>query len=333
MDDQEFVESALRDWSTAIEMVSWTAMPKVTNPIWQVAATDGRSYVLKLLPEYPPGAGPVDEFRVLCHLQKRGIPVALPVVTDEGRIHTTVDGRLVALLPMLPSSADDHEFGADPTGTAFDVGRAIGVLDEVLNEVPWTIKSFSDDDPAGSLDGLAALPDEVRLQVEPWGDRLRHAVRDLPTQLTHGDCNTGNVLIDRGRVSGFLDFDHLPSGPRVRDLVSYLVSRLRHQLVRQNGEAGDIRAWGGAFPSYLAGYHDACSLTAQEINAVVPLMLLVEVGGAHWCLHGWEPNPEGYQMNRLSIAWLVEHFEELSREAQAAIQDRVTPTTCQGKPR
>jgi hypothetical protein len=32
--------------------------------------------VLKHLPEFPPGVGPVEEYRVLCYLQAAGLPVA-----------------------------------------------------------------------------------------------------------------------------------------------------------------------------------------------------------------------------------------------------------------
>ncbi len=66
-------------------------MDRVHNAIWRVIGEDRREWVLKQLPEFPPGVGPVEEYRVLCYLQAAGLPVPVPIVTDDGQIAHNAD--------------------------------------------------------------------------------------------------------------------------------------------------------------------------------------------------------------------------------------------------
>lgn len=314
MDDHTFVRNALQAWSSVIDVVDLTPMPRVTNSLWRVETTGARSYVLKLLPEYPPGASPVEEFRVLCHLQQSGIPVALPVVSDEGQIHVGVGDRLVALLPLLPASSETYEVREDASDVALGIGRAIGQLDEALASCPWAINSFVDEPGDIPESALPGLPDEVKSLVESLVPQLTAPMADLPTQLTHGDCNHGNVLVDNGTVTGFLDLDHLPVGPRVRDLVSYVVSRLRGHLSHPRTTDRVATAMVGLLGSYVDGYRSANPLTPAEIRAVVPMMLLVEIAGANWCLHGWVRDLDKYRDHETSIRWIVDHFDQMCEQ-------------------
>jgi Ser/Thr protein kinase RdoA (MazF antagonist) len=162
---------------------------------------------------------------------------------------------------------------------------------------------------------LPQLPDEVSQLVRPFTHRLAEACTDLPVQLTHGDCNDGNVLVASEGAVGFIDIDHLPSGPRIRDLAYYLASRLHRHLDSPDTAPRATAALSAVLSCYLAGYHRAYPLTPHEVSAVVPLMLLVEIGGAHWSLHGWEPNVDRYRRNLNSISWLTAQFDDLVRSA------------------
>lgn len=189
-------------------------------------------------------------------------------------------------------------------------------MDAALAGCPWDVCSFTDD-PAADIIGntLAELPEEARRLVEPHTDRLSAATSDLPAQRTHGDCNSGNVLVHNSEVSGFIDLDHLPIGPRIRDLSYYLASRLQAHFGTDIPAAREIDAMLAVLGDYVAGYHQATPLSGRERAAVVPLMLLIEVGSANWCLHGWEPNPAGYQQCLRTIEWITLHLDELAAAA------------------
>ncbi|HEY8458239.1 MAG TPA: phosphotransferase [Actinopolymorphaceae bacterium] len=311
---------ALQAWRSVVGAARLEPMEKVHHPIWRVTGEDGRQWVLKRLPEWPPGVGPVEEYRVLCYLQARGLPVAVPVVTDDGLIAHNADNlgtephekrptgpNAYALTPLLPN---DPELRESPE-LARTIGRGIGRLDRMLSECPWHVTSFTDDPGPNILgDSYVNLPEELRTLVDRLRSRLLAALTDLPTQLTHGDCNVGNVLVHDGEVSGYIDLDHLPRGPRVRDLSYYLASRLSKQI---NG--GDPGAMVAVLRHYVAGYHSVHPLTERELAAVVPLLLTALVGGADWCLRGWVPDPAGYQRNLRAIEWVTSRFDHLVEAA------------------
>ncbi|HEY6740463.1 MAG TPA: phosphotransferase [Actinopolymorphaceae bacterium] len=224
---------ALEAWRAAVGTAELLELASPTNPTWLVTAEDGQRYVLKPLPEFPPGVGPVDEFRVVAYLQKVGILVVLPIVTDEGEIHARVDERTYALMPYVPHDECNHELGPDARTVARAIGAAIGDVDRALADCPWRVPSYVDD-PVSQVFGesLPNLPDEITRAVAPHVEHLRTAMTDLPTQRTVGDCNAGNVLVRNREVVAFIDLDHLPLGPRARDLAYYLASRLRAHLGR-----------------------------------------------------------------------------------------------------
>ena len=308
--------AALEAWKSVVGVARAEPMAKVHNPIWKVTGEDGREWVLKHLPEWPPGVGPVEEYRVLCYLQASGLPVAAPVVTDDGLIAHNADNlgtdpnekqptgpHAYVLIPLLLNDPQPHE----SPELAHTIGRGIGRLDRALAECPWHVTSFTDDPAPNALgDEYAKLPPELRDLVDPLRDQLWAALTGLPTQLTHGDCNVGNVLVHNGEVTGYFDLDHLPSGPRVRDLCIYLASRLLDKVID-----GDPDAMTAVLRHYVAGYHSSHPLTARERAAVVPLMLTALVGGADWCLHGWVPNPTGYRRNLRAIEWIAARYDHV----------------------
>jgi Ser/Thr protein kinase RdoA (MazF antagonist) len=251
----------------------------------------------------------------VCHLAVAGVPVVMPVVTDDAGLAAQVDGRQFVLLPWVESDATNHEVTPDAAVTSRSIGEAIGRLDAALANCPWLPRSFLDDPARDVLvEALPKVP-EVADLVAPLRDRLWTAVIELPTQLTHGDCNTGNVLVHQRRVRAFLDLDHLPIGPRVRDLSYYLASRLRSHFANPATALPDADAWVAQLGNYLEGYHDSYPLSERELAAVVPLIILTEIGCASWSLHGWVPDPARYDLSVRTIAWLMAHVDELTDAA------------------
>jgi Ser/Thr protein kinase RdoA (MazF antagonist) len=312
--------AALDAWRSVVGAARLEPMDRVSNPLWRVIGADGRQWVLKHLSEFAPGAGPVDEFRVLCHLQAVGVPVALPVITDDGQIIHNADNlrtdpvekqptgkQAYALIPILPNDPVLRE----SSELARTIGAGIGRLDRGLADCPWQVTSFTDDPaPEILVERYPQLPAELRAATSPFRDRLYAAIVDLPTQRTHGDCNVGNVLVHDGAVTGIIDLDHLPMGPRVRDLSYYLISRLNAHI-----DHAEPDAMVAVLRHYVAGYHSEHPLTARELAAVVPLMLTVAIGGADWQLHGWTPNPAGYQRDLRAIEWFTQRYDEIADAA------------------
>lgn len=307
---------ALRAWSADLAFVRADPLRQVTNPVWLAVTDDERRFVLKELPEFPPGVGPIDEFRVLCHLATVGIPVAIPVITDDARLMATLGERRYSLLPWIAHDDGNHEICADAAVTSRSIGAAIGRLDAALAACPWRPPSFVDDPARQMLDDTLPKLPELASMVAPLKEQLWAAVHGLPAQLTNGDCNTGNVLTRGTEVVGFLDLDHLPTGPRVRDLSYYLASRLRHHLAHDDHIAvRDSRAWITALAHYVTGYQSALPLTDRELAAIVRLILVTAIGHTAWCVNGWVPDLPGYRHGLAVVSWLIAHLEELTAAA------------------
>jgi len=103
-----------------------------------VATERGDRYVLKKVSTFG-AADPVrrfcDEARILTYLLQRGVPVAVPLLTDDGKVYTADDeGALCAVFPMLSQGgADDPKL--DP-GLLRNMGAAIGRMHEALAACP-----------------------------------------------------------------------------------------------------------------------------------------------------------------------------------------------------
>ncbi|WP_405059194.1 phosphotransferase [Kribbella sp. NBC_01505] len=207
----------------------------------------------------------VAEFRVLSYLAAQGIPVALPVPTDDGRIWATVGDSSFVLTPELRAGPS-----ADEDSLQFEIGAAIARLQRALAECPYEVDSWeirpierTFDEAWPPLETLAA---DLTTLVESLRKELTSLVGELPVQRIHGDCHPGNILTDRGRVTGFVDLDHLPTGPRVYDLAYYLSVGL------------------GPSTHFLSGYQSEEPLSPAELAAIDPLMIAIQLIMAEWHL-------------------------------------------------
>ncbi|SCM66512.1 aminotransferase class III-fold pyridoxal phosphate-dependent enzyme [Donghicola eburneus] len=119
-------------------------------------------------------------------------------------------------------------------------------------------------------DQTGCIPDPARRRiVEGIHARfaaLKPALDALPHQAIHNDANDYNILVegtwnDARRVSGLIDLGDMCAAPRVCDLAiaaAYIV------LDHPKPEA--------ALAAFVAGYHEANPLAAQEVDLIWPLL-------------------------------------------------------------
>jgi Ser/Thr protein kinase RdoA (MazF antagonist) len=276
--------------------------------VWGVDASDGRRYVVKTVGPLRPGPPVADEYRVLVHLRAAGVPVVVPVVSDDGRVAVAHDGADYALLPWV-----DGEPGGAETGTACArVGAAIGALHRELAGQPWPVRSYRHDLVAQFEESARRLPADVAGRtVTRVAGRVRAALDGLagvPEQRLHGDCGPGNVLVRDGAVAGLIDLDHLPTGQRLYDLAYYLSHRVRD----------------GAFPSvagrYVAGYRSANPLTGAELAALPAAVIGAQLSITEWSHRlitempdrALPDQPDRYRRGVAALTWLCDHYDGLA---------------------
>jgi hydroxylysine kinase len=154
------------------------------------------------------------------------LPFAIqtPVPTISGNTTASVGGRLAHLLPFLRGTPIRHS-PHTAEGLA-NIGAAVWQLQEHMatypdpydTEHPWALGSLGT--VLQKLD--AVTPDNVRQGCERILTHMVEAtlprLASLPTQPTHNDAHTDNVLVDGQTVVGIVDWGDSITQPRVADL-------------------------------------------------------------------------------------------------------------------
>ncbi len=138
------------------------------------------------------------------------------------------------------------------------------------------------------LSGLEAILDGLEGSIADVSPRLE-------AQPILWDCHPGNTLIHSGRVSGFVDCDHISLGPRICDLANFAAN-----LIARTCEPHHTRPWLEHLPCLVEGYASGTRLTPLEQKAfplAIPFFLLILTD--HFQEHG--PHEKGAET--LDSAW------------------------------
>jgi homoserine kinase type II len=175
----------------------------IENTNYFVTTTAGR-YVLTLFEKLTAAELPF-YLNLMAFLADHGIPSARPLASGEGRLLRELNGKPAALVAFLP--------GRDVTDPTAEHCAAVGTM---LARIHLAGKDYPArmDNPRGlswwqhvepeivpflSADDSALLRHEIAFQS-------RHAFGNLPRGAIHADLFRDNVLFERGRISGVIDF-------------------------------------------------------------------------------------------------------------------------------
>jgi Ser/Thr protein kinase RdoA (MazF antagonist) len=139
---------------------------------------------------------------------------------------------------------------------------------------------------------------------------LRHGV-------VHGDANDYNVLVERDRMTGLLDFGDMVYSAIVCDLAIALAYAMLHEKEPLRAAAQVIRA-----------YHCRNALTEPEQQALYPLVLARLAVSVCISAHNRVRNPDdAYQVVTESAAWeLLDLLEPCSADAaQVMVREACGP--------
>jgi Ser/Thr protein kinase RdoA (MazF antagonist) len=282
--------------------------------VWAVTTDHGDRYVLKKVSTFgapDPARRFTAETRIVTHLLQQGVPVAVPVLANDGKAYTADDdGALHALFPMLPHGGGQGP-GLDPV-LYENVGAAIARLHDALASCPFGIDSWEvgpgllttwwqtmeDRLPAAALTELAA-------RVRPRWDSMARALAAAP-QRVHGDVHGGNILTSGQQVTGIIDCDHLSLAPRGYDLGYFLAFAVRWRLDDANQPAAPA---GEAVPlitrHVLTGYNSVSRLTRAENDDLPALALATALGLIHHFVREHDLVEDSWLR---TTRWIGDHF-------------------------
>jgi Ser/Thr protein kinase RdoA (MazF antagonist) len=306
----------LEAWS---EIFSSPVITELTpGRVWEVATERADRYVLKKVSTF--GApDPVRRFtgeaRILTYLLQRGVPVAVPVLSNDGKACTTDDdGAPHAVFPMLPNGGADNDPGLDPV-LFQNIGAAIARLHIALADCPFGVESWEvgpDTLKACWQTAEKRLPadalTELSARIRPRWDSVVQALSAAP-QRVHGDVHGGNLLTDGQQVTGIIDCDHLPLAPRGYDLGYYMVFAGRWWLDgnQPSRPVDEVR-------HLLTGYDAVSRLTRQENDDLPALALAAALGLINYFIQEHDLVEESWLR---TVHWIGDNFDALKLPASA----------------
>jgi Ser/Thr protein kinase RdoA (MazF antagonist) len=252
-------------------------------------------------------------------LQAHNVPVAVPILTDNEQPGFQDGQKIYVLYPMLPV---DYDIPRQDVPRAYaNIGAAVARLHKALAVYPGHIDSWVMNLPHTVFEEaipriLGALTDQSASMFDSvmaaLGGNMVQALQDLPTQTIHGDCHGGNYLLYRGDVSGFVDLDHLPTGPRVYDIGYLLADMAKAQFFDNHAHS----SWLEDFGHVIAGYHRENSLSRREKDALWFVMLATQILFVDWF---FEHNREDLALKNLeAFYWIYQRGDEITRPISSA---------------
>ena len=304
--------SVLRNWQNSIgRIVAWTpAHDKQT--VFLIKTDKGQRLVFKQIQHVPTDDRLTSEYRVLHYLHKHGIPVSVPLLTDNGEFYTEVEGQIFTLSPAL--SVTTHHTKPNERHRYSSIGRALGRFHYVMSTYPDPIESWTmnlpyklENDVFPFLEQAFESQKFTQLQqrITPIKQALYYIWEQLPTQYIHGDFHGGNILFDGGKVTGFIDLDHLPIGARIYDLSYFLADEGKTRI----DDKQKLTSWLDSFQYMFEGYTEEISLSSDERNAIWYGMLITQLLFVYWFAKS--KDQVNLEKNLKVLNWIYDHKQNI----------------------
>jgi Ser/Thr protein kinase RdoA (MazF antagonist) len=277
--------------------------------------TVGPTFILKDISDAPDLTRLEFTRNVLTHVAHAGLRVPIALLSRFGQSAVPFQGRFYLLSELIEAS----EYPSEPELKAelfYHTGQAIAKLHQALAAYPdkeVSRKTWREDLAGRVAEWISALGDGlpepqaavVKRVGRERGATIEAALRGLPEQLIHRDCHPGNILVQRTRVIGFIDCDHLCIGPRLFDLAYYAV----HHLKWVTDDEAATNRWLTDLPHLLTGYRSQQRLTQEEAAALPYGMLAYHLLLSHWFMG--LPRRESIALEVRALDWIHTHFDAI----------------------
>lgn len=226
-----------------------------------------------------------DDIRSILDVQGRvraaGVPTPELVRNREGQLLTETETEQGCYLLSAFVPGSHHPRMAIPERAAYEMGRTLGRLHDVLQRVPGA-EPYRWPDPVETAERLERLLEAAERQraASPVDEAAYRALRgkldglerldgqhralyELPSQWVHGDYHETNVLFTSDdQVAAVLDFDNLRSRPRGHELMRAI------KVCFYDGSSLLPTAY-----DFFAGYVAGRDVDASEVRLYVPMMI------------------------------------------------------------
>ena len=210
----------LKYWNLCDEKI--TPIDTVHKSAWDI----GDKFILKRISD---NDALLRNIHLINSLYSHNIPVAVYIKTVNGQWIS--DDGMYCLMKKL--SGEHIDFYAQPDMIK-ELGRELAKLHMTLKTIESQVEcndnNYIDEWQNYIKAGLVNIPDEIIYFIET---RFFELYKNLPRQLIHRDVHSQNMLLENGKLSGWLDFDISCRNIKMFDL-AYL-QKLMTRLWLKNG--------------------------------------------------------------------------------------------------
>jgi 4-aminobutyrate aminotransferase-like enzyme/Ser/Thr protein kinase RdoA (MazF antagonist) len=303
----------------------------------EAPGADAREFVLKIL-DLTADASSVDCLvQVLRHLAEAdsSLPVPRLIPTEQGNDIGRFEHDGIAYATCLVTFLPGKLLGQSTANSVLlhDVGAVLARLDRALQgffhpslnrRLAWDVRRLPELVEFSGYIESAALRHAVERASRDL-DRCLPRLRGLRSQAIHGDCHSGNLLVDAGgeSIGGILDFGDMIHAPRILEPAVAMSELLAHAIVPLAGVTDVLR-----------GYARGQALEFAEVEVLYELVsarLAVMV-----LIHAWRSRHDAAgarlldggaaQAGRALDQLLTEDRDALTRSWQAAAGTAVSTT-------
>ena len=285
--------------STITEIINGNTGKCHTN-VWVI----GKKHVLKVGTDL---VGLQTHIDVSKALKEAGFSVSLPVPALDGSEYITEGERYYYLSLKVSGTALENRKMFAPSGKelAWRFGQAIGKLDSALAgfdlpvataDLPLQMKQW--DIPKAR--NICNLDEAFYRELT---SKLECLWPQLPKQMIHRDLNPGNVLVENGAITGFLDFDLTERNARIYDPCYAATAILSEGFA---DASLDRSLWPSLLREILAGYDAIVHLTEAERAAVPYIIDCIQITSIAW-FSSQEEFKKLAETNVKMLTWIISH--------------------------
>ena len=284
----------------------------IAEDMWVVPQEDGR-YILSACAREASLKRCIELSRLE---EKEGLSAALPVKTRDGEDYVT-DGDLCFYLTrkrrVVGELGNPLDF-YDVPENAQAVGQNLAKLHRVLRKFPVSEMYEDPDGFAKVLQMLPGVRDAVSLPEDfyrEYVDRMGKLAPVLPRQMIHRDPNGSNIILEKGKCTGFLHFELSRINYRIFDLCYAATAVLSELYMKhEEKEAPAEKTWFPIYHNIIRGYESVEALSEEERKALPYMVYTIQI----ICVSSFNAYDKFERLARANekmLLWLWKHREEL----------------------
>lgn len=256
---------------------------------------------------------------ILQALQEAGLSSSAPLPTKTGAKYA-FDGEFYFLLTDRIAGQPvpvQELFAPEGLTKARYLGEIIGQLHQVLQRCDHVVCNERNIFEEVRDQWLEAAEKAVELPegfCREYLERFGMLHEKLPVQIIHRDPNPSNIILEQGKLAGFIDFELSQRSIRIFDPCYAATGILVESGIFAGENPEKAARWLQIYQKLIEGYDAVVKLTPEEKTALPYVVLSIQLICVGY-FSGVEKFSELYSLNAAMLRWLLENRNGLEYQA------------------